>query len=129
MRIQQNVSVIVCLLMLGVMTTIPAQAKQDGASEINKHMVQRAERFCDAVLPKWLASEAGMRDPSVRDVTAKCYINQVRLSVFGVASKFAPSDIDIVEVPAMLLSRKAGISLDIFKPLAGAELQLRRGGN
>ena len=115
-----------CLLVLGLMMTGPVQAKEQGSVEINKRMIERAERICNAVLPKWLASDAGMRDPSVREITANCYVKQAQLSVKGKKAKFVAADTDIVEVPAVLLRLKTGISLDIFQPLAGQELQLRK---
>ena len=114
------------LFVIGIIPAAPSYAADKRSSEINKRMVQRTERLCSAVLPEWLASNEGIRDPSVREITTKCYVHQARLSVFGIKTNFAPSLVDIVEVPAILLSLNTGINLDVFRPLSGIELKLRQ---
>jgi hypothetical protein len=96
---------------------------------VQKALVDRTESFCDAVLPNWFASKLGVEDKNVRSVITDCYMGHARLAVLGVKSKFPLSKTDLSEVPAALLHEKAGINLEIYRPLAGRVLQTGASGN
>ena len=94
-------------------------------ARVQKTLVERTENFCKAVLPNWFLSETGIKDENVRSIVTDCYMGHARLAVLGIKSAFPLADTVLSEVPAALLRDKTGINLDIYRPLAGRELQTR----
>ena len=94
-------------------------------ARVQKTLVERTENFCEAVLPNWFLSETGIKDENVRSIVTDCYMGHARLAVLGIKSAFPLADTVLSEVPAALLRDKTGINLDIYRPLAGRELQTR----
>ena len=104
-----------------------AMAAEDNAdAKVRKTLLERAEKFCDAVLPIWLASENGIRDLDVRQAVADCYMGHARLSILGMTTDFPLDDLALSEVPAALLKKETGMNLDIYRPLAGHTLRVRK---
>ena len=100
-------------------------AGETGDSRVQKTLIERTENFCEAVLPNWFLSETGIKDENVRSIVTDCYMGHARLAVLGIKSAFPLADTVLSEVPAALLRDKTGINLDIYRPLAGRELQTR----
>ncbi len=100
-------------------------AGETGDSRVQKTLIERTENFCEAVLPNWFFSDTGIKDENVRSVVTDCYMGHARLAVLGIKSAFPLADTVLSEVPAALLHDKTGINLDIYRPLAGRELQTR----
>ena len=103
-----------------------ADEKQDKL--VHRTLVERTESFCEAVLPTWFVSEAGIDDVNVRSLVTDCYMGHARLAILGVKSSLSLDDMDLSEVPAALLHKKIGINLDIYRPLAGRVLQTKKAG-
>jgi hypothetical protein len=104
----------------------PAFADKSQDDPVKKIWVKRTEGFCKAILPTWFATEAGIEDQNVRALVTDCYMGHARLAVFGVKPTLDLKDIALSEVPAVILHNKTGINLDIYRPLAGRVLQVRK---
>jgi hypothetical protein len=120
---------ILCAAAMGVasITLEPALAAEDNAdAKVHKVLLERTEKFCKAVLPAWFASERGIHDLDVRQLVADCYMGYARLSILGLATEFSLDDIALSEVPAALLRKETGMNLDIYRPLAGHKLRVRK---
>lgn len=105
----------------------PAMAAEEKAdARVRQALVDRTDKFCKAVLPAWFASEHGIRDLDVRQVIADCYMGHARLSILGLTTDFSLDDIALSEVPAVLLKKETGMNLDIYRPLAGHTLRVRK---
>jgi hypothetical protein len=113
----------VSILSLSITTAI-ADEKTD--RRVSKALQNRTSEFCKAVLPAWFGSKAGMRDQNVRALVADCYTGHARLGILGVKSDLSLDDTSLSEVPAALLSKKYGMKLDIYRPLAGRVLHVRQ---
>jgi hypothetical protein len=105
-------------------TTATADEKTD--RRVSKAMQERTSEFCKAVLPAWFGSKSGMRDQNVRALVADCYTGHARLGILGVKSDLSLDDTSLSEVPAALLSKKFGMNLDIYRPLAGRVLHVQQ---
>ena len=77
------------------------------------------------VLPVWFASRDGMADPDLRTSIVDCYTGQARLSLLGIDGELSLENVDLSELPAVLLSRETGMNLDIYRPLAGRTIRVR----
>ena len=113
----------ISILSLSITTAI-ADEKTD--RRVSKALQDRTSEFCKAVLPAWFGSKSGMRDQNVRALVADCYTGHARLSILGVNSNLSLDDTSLSEVPAALLSKKFGMNLDIYRPLAGRVLHVQQ---
>jgi hypothetical protein len=105
------------------LSATPAPAAEDPDKAVRKALVERTKRFCDAVVPEWLASGSGIAEPAFRAVVADCYLSHARLEILGEANGIAIADTALSELPAALLSQETGLSLDVYRPLAGRTLR------
>lgn len=111
------------ILLLSI-TSATADEKTD--RRVSKALQERTSEFCKAVLPAWFGSKSGMRDQNVRALVADCYTSHARLGILGVKSDLSLDDTSLSEVPAALLSKKFGMNLDIYRPLAGRVLHVQQ---
>ena len=109
---------------LMVLAMKPALAAEKDTT-VEKALVKRTETFCKAVLPVWFASREGMADPDLRTTIVDCYTSQARLSLLGIDGELSLENVDLSELPAVLLSRETGMNLDIYRPLAGRMIRVR----
>jgi hypothetical protein len=118
-------AIVAIAMMFFSVCTSKAFAADKTDDEVQRTLVERTEGFCNAVLPNWFASDAGVDDPHVRSVITDCFMGHARLAVLGAKSNFPLSETNLSEVPATLLHEKADINLDIYRPLAGRILKTR----
>ena len=111
-------------MILMVLAMKPALAAEKDMT-VEKALVKRTEGFCKAVLPVWFASRDGMADPDLRTSIVDCYTGQARLSLLGIDGELSLENVDLSELPAVLLSRETGMNLDIYRPLAGRTIRVR----
>lgn len=111
------------VLIFIAVSLVPAYAAEKEDEAVRSALLERTNTFCKAVLPAWLKSENGMRDPNVRDLVADCYMGQARLSILGVSTNFPLEEVALKEVPAILIKQETGMNLDIFQPLAGRTIR------
>jgi len=102
----------------------PVMADEDRDAAVRKALVDRTGTFCKAVLPAWFASERGVDDPAVRATIVDCYAGQARLTLLGTKDGLNLEDAGLAELPAVLLAKKTGMSLDIYRPLAGRTIRV-----
>ena len=115
------------LMALGITLLLAMQsiAAAEKDTTVEKALVKRTEGFCKAVLPVWFASRDGMADPDLRTSIVDCYTGQARLSLLGIDGELSLENVDLSELPAVLLSRETGMNLDIYRPLAGRTIRVR----
>ncbi len=115
------------LMALGMTLLLAMQsiAAAEKDTTVEKALVKRTEGFCKAVLPVWFASRDGMADPDLRTSIVDCYTGQARLSLLGIDGELSLENVDLSELPAVLLSRETGMNLDIYRPLAGRTIRVR----
>lgn len=108
-----------------VLAMTPAMADEDRDTIVRKALVERTEAFCKTVLPAWFDSELGVADPAVRANIVDCYTGHARLALLGVESGLALEDTALGELPAILIQKKTGMDMDIYRPLAGRTIRVR----
>jgi hypothetical protein len=115
-------------LTLTILALSAKSAISDEATEksVNAALVERTEFFCRDVLPSWLASDSGILEPRVRSVVVDCFLGNARLAVLGIDGTMPVHDLALSELPAVFLQKETGINLDIYRPLAGRTIIVRR---
>ena len=115
------------LMALGMTLLLAMQSIAAAEKDITveKALVKRTETFCKAVLPVWFASRDGMADLELRASIVDCYTGQARLSLLGIEGELSLENVDLSELPAVLLSSETGMNLDIYRPLAGRTIRVR----
>ncbi len=102
-------------------------AAQDLDQDARKAMVERANDFCEAVVPAWLSSDSGVNDPNIKGLITDCYTSNLRLALIGLKNRLPLEEVALEEVPATLLRAQTGISLDVYKPLIGRKFKTLKG--
>ncbi len=121
------------VMTFAIMAMSPAMSAEDGSSKdidaaIRKTLVERTNTFCNEVLPAWFASEQGIDDTRVKALVADCYMGHARLTILNMNDGLSLENISLSEVPAALLGQQTGISLDIYRHLAGRTIRIRARG-
>ena len=60
---------------------------------------------------------------ALRTLVADCYLGHARLAILGIYDKPFLKDIGLSELPSALLVRETGMSLDVYRPLAGRTIK------
>ncbi len=118
-----------CIAVAYVVLTLSAEVafgNDTTETAINAAMVERTEAFCQDVLPSWLASENGVSEPYIRSMVVDCFMGNARLAVLGIDGPISIQDLALSELPAALLQRETGMSLDMYSPLAGRTVTVAR---
>ena len=102
-----------------VLATTPAMAAEDRDTVVRQALIERTDTFCKAVLPAWFATKGGFEDARLKFVVTDCYLGHARLALLGVESGLALEDTGLGELPAVLIQKETGMSLDIYRSLAG----------
>jgi hypothetical protein len=117
------VALTLTLLTLSAKSAISAENSE---KSVNAALVERTEFFCKDVLPSWLASDNGISEPRIRSVVVDCFMGNARLAVLGIEGSMPIHDLALSELPAVFLQNETGINLDIYRPLAGRTVTVRR---
>ena len=123
---------IIMTISIGIFTIVPDSATaqtQLASKSITNTMTNRANKMCESVLPIWIKSPSGMRDMAVRRTVVECYLSQARLPLIGAKRMTLNTAVILDEVPSTLLEKAAGLTLDIYTALAGADIRIRQNIN
>ena len=126
-RFLKALTVAVLLLPMIGSTTAFAQSKTDKI--VHKALKDRTRTFCKAVLPAWFSATGGTENPEFRAKVTDCYLGNARLTILGLDDGISLKDTGLSELPAFLLKKETGMSLDVYRPLAGRSLKDLPKGN
>ena len=91
---------------------------------VHKTLKSRTQTFCKQVLPAWIKHTQVQNSAAFKTLVADCYLGHARLAILGVDDvKEHLQDIGLSELPSALLAHEAGMSLDIYRPLAGRKIK------
>ena len=104
-------------------TTLLAAEINEADQKVHKALKGRTKTFCNAILPAWFW-QSGEGDLSAfRTLVADCYLGHARLTVLGIGDKSFIKNVGLSELPSALLARETGMSLDVYRPLAGRTIK------
>ena len=110
--------------LLWVGMTSPSSAEVREADKlVHKALKDRTRTFCKAVLPAWFKQKGDKNVETFRTLVADCYLGHARLAILGVGDKPLLKDVGLSELPSALLIRETGMSLDVYRPLAGRTIK------
>ena len=89
----------------------------------HKALKDRTKTFCRSVLPAWFRQKDEKNIETFRTLVADCYLGHARLAVLGVGSRPFFRDVGLSDLPSALLVRETGMSLDVYRPLAGRTIK------
>lgn len=90
---------------------------------VHKALKERTKTFCRSVLPAWFKEKNVKNTETFRTLVADCYLGHARLAILGVYEKSILRDVALSELPSALLVRETGMSLDVYRPLAGRTIK------
>ena len=105
------------------MGTLSAAEVRDADKLVHKALKDRTRTFCKAVLPAWFKQKGDKNVEAFRILVADCYLGHARLAILGVGGKPFLKDVGLSELPSALLIRETGMSLDVYRPLAGRTIK------
>ena len=117
---------ILALSALLILFSSNVSADQNSDKVIRKALQERTKAVCETVLPAWFFSQDKNATLALRRSIVDCYVGYARLSTLGDNTSKYFDNTALSELPAVLLSRKYGLDLDIYRPLAGKTLTIRR---
>ena len=120
----------VTLVSLGALAFILVGMSSPSAGEVreadrlvHKALKERTKTFCKSVLPAWFRQKGEKNIETFRTLVADCYLGHARLAVLGVGGRPFLKDVGLSELPSALLVRETGMSLDVYRPLAGRTIK------
>ena len=112
----------VAFLWIGVTSTSAGEVRE-ADKLVHKALKERTKTFCRSVLPAWFKQKNGQKAEALRTLVADCYLGHARLAILGIYDKPFLKDIGLSELPSALLVRETGMSLDVYRPLAGRTIK------
>ena len=108
---------------LGGITSSSAGEVRDADKLVHKALKERTKTFCRSVLPAWFKEKNVKNTETFRTLVADCYLGHARLAILGIYEKPILKDVALSELPSALLVRDTGMSLDVYRPLAGRTIK------
>lgn len=108
---------------LAGITSSSAGEVRDADKLVHKALKERTKTFCRSVLPAWFKEQNVKNTETFRTLVADCYLGHARLAILGIDEKPILRDVALSELPSALLVRDTGMSLDVYRPLAGRTIK------
>ena len=108
---------------LAGITSSSAGEVRDADKLVHKALKERTKTFCRSVLPAWFKEQNVKNTETFRTLVADCYLGHARLAILGIYEKPILKDVALSELPSALLVRDTGMSLDVYRPLAGRTIK------
>ena len=106
-----------------------AEEVREADKLVHKALNERTKTFCRSVLPAWFGQKGKENVGTFRTLVADCYLGHARLAILGVGDRPFLKDVGLSELPSALLIRETGMSLDVYRPLAGRTIKDYKAGN
>ena len=121
-----QINLFAILIALSMWTAVPisiAEESNKANKLVHKALKDRTQTFCKEVLPAWFKQQREIDVEAFRTLVADCYLGHARLAILGVDNNLSLNEVGLSELPAALLNHETGISLDVYRPLAGITLK------
>jgi hypothetical protein len=107
----------------GAVPSLKADELNNADKQVHKALKGRTRTFCQEVLPAWFKQKRESDIEVFRTLVADCYLGHARLAILGVNSNLSLSKVGLSELPSALLTHETGMTLDVYRPLAGRTLK------
>ncbi len=105
--------------------SLPTMAEETRQANqlVHKALKDRTKTFCKAVLPAWFNQQRENDLETFRTLVADCYLGHARLTILGVDDNLSLKEVGLSELPSALLAHETGMTLNVYRPLAGRTIK------